>query len=95
VASSGITGDVPTTLGAGTWTISFRLWYGSDAIQLVPVPGGTPRMREEDPFTPACSVHVDTTGVASVTLNVAFDGSACTVEKQLEVGNGSSGGTPT
>jgi hypothetical protein len=47
---------------------------------LVPVPGGTPRTREEDPFVPACSAYVDTTGVASVTLHVAFEGSACTVE---------------
>jgi hypothetical protein len=80
VASTGIWGDVPAALAPGAWTISFRLWYGSDAIQLVPVPGGTPRTREEDPFVPACSAYVDTTGVASVTLHVAFEGSACTVE---------------
>ena len=95
VASTGISGDVPRTLDPGTWTISFRLWYGSDAIQLVPVPGGTPRMREEDPFTPACSAQVDTTGVASVTLKVTFDGNSCTVEKQIEAGNGRLDGTPT
>jgi hypothetical protein len=95
VDSTGIWGDVPATLGPGEWTISFRLWYGSDAIQLVPVPGGTPRMREEDPFAPACSAQVDATGVASVTLRVAFDGNACTVEKQLEARSGTNGGTPT
>jgi len=32
VASTGIWGDVPATLGPGAWTISFRLWYGSDAV---------------------------------------------------------------
>ena len=84
VASTGLWGDVPTTLPAGAWTISFRLWYGSDAIQVVPVAGGTPRMREEDPFIAACSTRVDTAGVASVTLHVAFDVSACTVQTILD-----------
>lgn len=80
VASTGVIGDVPATLGPSLWTISFRLWYGSDAIQLVPVPSGTPRTREEDPFTPACGATVDTTGVSKVTMHVTFDGMACTVE---------------
>ena len=79
VASTGIWGDVPATVGPGVWIISFRLWYGSDAIQLVPVPGGTPRYAEEDPFAAACSMHVDTSSVASVTLHVAFEGASCTV----------------
>lgn len=87
VASTGIWGDVPGTLGPGAWTISFRLWYGSDAIQYEPVPGGTPRYAEEDPFVAACSTHVDTVGVTSLTLHVAFLGSACTVVTQ--VGGGS------
>jgi hypothetical protein len=95
VKSTGTWGDVPATLGRGEWTISFRLWYGSDAIQLVPVAGGTPRMREEDPFTEACSTQVDTTGLEKVTIRVAFDGNACTVETQLAAGSGASGGTPT
>ena len=82
VASTGVIGDVPTTLGPGQWTISFRRWYGSDAIQLVPVPGGTPRYREEDPFSAACSVQVDTSTVASVTLHVAFNGDTCKIETQ-------------
>ena len=81
MASTGVLGDVPATLGPGEWTISFRRWYGSDAIQLVPVPGGTPRTREEDPFDAACSVQVDTSGLTSLTLEVAFNGSACTVKK--------------
>jgi hypothetical protein len=80
VDSIGVWGDVPATLPAGEWTLSFRLWYGSDAIQLVPVPGGTPRTREEDPFVAACSTEIDTTTIAAVTLHVAFAGSACTVE---------------
>ncbi|MBI2780969.1 MAG: hypothetical protein HYX55_04115 [Chloroflexi bacterium] len=83
VASTGIWGDVPATLPPGDWTVSFRLWYGSDAIELVPVPGGTPRTREEDPFVAACSTHVDTAGAATVTLRVAFQGNACTVETVL------------
>lgn len=78
--SRGVLGDVPATLGPGEWTMSFCRWYGSDAIQLVPVPGGTPRTREEDPFVAACSTKVDTTGLASVTVHVAFDEAACTVE---------------
>ena len=82
VASTGVRGDVPPTLGPGVWTISFRLWYGSDAIQYAPVPGGTPRLTEEDPFTAACSTDVDTAVVASATLHVAFDGDACTVVTQ-------------
>ena len=45
VASTGISGDVPATLAPGVWTISFRLWYGSDAISFEPVPGGTPPHR--------------------------------------------------
>ena len=81
MASKGVLGDVPAMLGPGDWTISFRRWFGSDAIQLVPVPGGTPRTREEDPFDAACSVQVDTSGLASVTLQVAFNGPSCTVEK--------------
>jgi hypothetical protein len=84
VASTGIRGDVPATLPAGTWTLSFRLWFGSDAIQLVAVPGGTPRAREEDPFTAACSTQVDTSGSASLTVKVAFQGSSCTVETLLD-----------
>ena len=87
VASTGIWGDVPATLGAGLWTISFRLWYGSDAIQYEPVPGGTPRYAEEDPFTAACSTHLDTARVASVTLHVAFQESACTVDSHLDGGS--------
>lgn len=83
VTSTGIWGDVPATLAPGERTVSFRLWYGSDAIQLVPVPGGTPRTREEDPFTPACSATIDTTGVASAALHVAFQGRTCTVETVL------------
>ncbi len=83
VASTGISGDVPATLGPGVWTISFRLWYGSDAISFKPVPGGTPRYAEEDPFTAACSTHFDTAGVASVTLHVVFHGSDCTVATQI------------
>jgi hypothetical protein len=79
VASTGTYGDVPTTLGPGSWTISFRLWYGSDAISLEPVPGGTPRNAEEDPFIAACSTVVDAAVVVSVTLHVAFDGGGCTV----------------
>jgi hypothetical protein len=75
-------GDVPATLGPGEWTVSFRLWYGSDDIQLVPVPGGTPRAREEDPFTPACSTQLKTAGVQRLTIHVAFEGSACTVESE-------------
>jgi hypothetical protein len=82
--STGVGGDVPATLGPGEWTISFRLWYGSDSIQYgEPVPGGTPRYVEEDPFKAACSTLVDTSGVASITLHVAFDGSRCTVVTQL------------
>lgn len=81
MSSEVVLGDVPASLGPGEWTISFRRWYGSDAIQLVPVPGGTPRTREEDPFDAACSVQLDTAGVASVTVNVTFDGTACTIEK--------------
>lgn len=80
VSSTDVWGDVPATLPAGEWTISFRLWYGSDAIQLVPVPGGTPRTREEDPFVAACSTEVSTVGVARVSLHVTFRVSACTVE---------------
>jgi len=95
VASTGVWGDLPATLGAGAWTISFRLWYGSDAIQLVAVPGGTPRTREEDPFRAACSTHLDTAGVASVTLHVAFDGNTCTVETLLGAGPAQVSGTPT
>jgi hypothetical protein len=83
VSSTGIRGDVPATLEPGEWTISFRLWYGSDAIQLVPVPGGTPRTREEDPFTASCSTQFDTAGYTTVALHVAFNGNACTVETQL------------
>jgi hypothetical protein len=86
VASTGIWGDVPATLGPGAWTISFRLWYGSDAISYEPVPGGTPRYAEEDPFTAACSTHLDTAGVASVTLHVAFLGSSCAVVSQIAGG---------
>ena len=81
MSSMGVLGDVPASLGPGEWTISFRRWYGSDAIQLVPVPGGTPRTREEDPFDAACSVQVDSAGLASVTLRIAFNGPACTIEK--------------
>ena len=81
MASKGVLGDVPARLGPGEWTISFRRWFGSDAIQLVPVPGGTPRTRDEDPFDAACSVQLDTSGVASVSLRVAFNGTSCTVEK--------------
>ena len=88
VSSTGIRGDVPATLGPGEWTISFRLWYGSDSIQLKPVPGGTPRMVEEDPFKAACSTDVDTESVTSVTLHIAFQGAACTVVTRL--GEGSS-----
>lgn len=81
VASTGVSGDVPSTLPPGTWTVSFRLWYGSDAIQVVPVSGSTPRAIEEDPFTPACSTQLDTAGISSVTLHVAFRGSTCSVER--------------
>jgi hypothetical protein len=88
VASTGFWGDVPATLGPGEWTLSFRLWYGSDAIQLVPVPGGTPRTREEDPFTPACSTDLDATGLTSVNLHVAFEGRSCRVETLLGAGSG-------
>lgn len=83
VASTGVFGDVPAMLGPGVWTISFRLWNGSDAIRLEPVPGGTPRYAEEDPFTAACSTRFDTAGVAGLTLHVAFQGGACTVETQI------------
>ena len=83
VASTGILGDVPRTLGPGKWTISFRLWHGSDAIQLVPVPGGTPRTREEE-FAAACSTNIETAGLAGVTLDVAFNGRACTVDARLD-----------
>ena len=76
----GVWGNVPSTLPAGEWTVSFRLWYGSDAIQSVPVPGGTPRAREEDPFVAACSAHFETAALARVTMNVAFQGNACTVD---------------
>ena len=86
VASTGIWGDVPATLGPGVWTISFRFWYGSDAIQLVPVPGGTPRYAEEDPFIAACSTHFDAAGLASVTMHVAFQGASCTVVSQVAGG---------
>jgi hypothetical protein len=86
VASTGVSGDVGSTLPPGDWTISFRLWYGSDAIQLVPVPGGTPREREEDPFIAACSTHIETEGVTRVELHVAFQGSACTIETLLDAG---------
>ena len=82
VASTGIYGDVPASLGPGAWTISFRLWYGSDAITYEPVPGGTPRYAEEDPFTAACSTPVDTASVASITLHVSFAGDTCTVTTQ-------------
>jgi hypothetical protein len=83
VASTGIWGDLPAALGPGVWTISFRLWYGSDAVSFAPVPGGTPRYAQEDPFTAACSTDVDTAGVASVNLHVAFQGPTCTVVTQI------------
>jgi hypothetical protein len=83
VGSTGISGDVPAALGPGVWTISFRLWYGSDAINYVPVPGGTPRYREEDPFTVACATTVDTAQVSSATLHVAFHDAACTVKTDI------------
>jgi len=95
VASTGVWGDVPATLSPGEWTLSFRLWYGSDAIRLVPAPGGTPRTREEDPFTAACSTQVDTTGVGRVTIRVAFQGSSCTVEILLDGVITEPAGTPT
>ena len=84
VASTGVYGDVPVTLGPAAWTISFRLWYGSDAPSLETVPGGTPRYADEDPFTAACSTNIDTVGLTSVTLHVAFDWvGSCTVVTQL------------
>ena len=86
VASTGIYGDVPASLGSGVWTISFRLWYGSDAIQYAPVPSGTPRLTEEDPFNAACSTQIDTAGLVGVTLHVAFSGPNCTVVTQLSRG---------
>lgn len=95
VASTGVLGDIASTLPPGDWTISFRLWYGSDAIQLVPVPGGTPREREEDPFTAACSTHIDTEGVARVDLHVAFLGSSCKIETLLDAGNAARSGDAT
>lgn len=79
VSSTGIWGDVPTALGPGVWTVSFRLWYGSDAVSYAPVPGGTPRYAEEDPFSAACSQRIDTTAVLAVALHVAFKGSACAI----------------
>jgi hypothetical protein len=79
VASTGVWGDVPATLGPGGWTLSFRLYYGSDAVSFNPVPGGTPRFSWEDPFTAACSTQVDTAGVTSVLVHVAFTGRACKV----------------
>jgi hypothetical protein len=87
VSSTGVVGDVPATLGPGHWTISFRLWYGSDAIQLVPVPGGTPRTREEDPFTAACSTAFDSAAISAVALHVHFSENTCTVETQLGAGS--------
>lgn len=95
VASTGVSGDIASTLPPGVWTISFRLWYGSDAIQLVPVPGGTPREREEDPFIAACSTRIDTDGVARVELRVAFRGHSCTIETLLDPPHSASSGDAT
>ena len=83
VSSTGVLGDVPATLGPGTWTLSFRLYLGSDVASYNPVPGGTPRYAEEDPFTAACSTHLDTAGVASVMIHLAFKGSACKVVTKI------------
>lgn len=95
VSSTGIWGDVPATLPPGDWTISFRLWYGSDLIDLVPVPSGTPRTCEEDPFVAACSTEVNTVGVARVSLHVAFRVSACTVEIEAAPSSTERAGTST
>ena len=83
VHSTGVGGDLPTALGPGSWTLSFRLFYGSDAISYNPVPGGTPRLSWEDPFTAACSTDVDAAGVVSVAIHVAFTGSACKVVTKI------------
>lgn len=80
VPSTGVLGDVPGTLDSGIWTLSFRLYYGSDAVSFNPVPGGTPRYSWEDPFTAACSAQVSVgDDVAVVAVRVAFDGADCTV----------------
>jgi hypothetical protein len=75
--------------------MSFRLWYDSDAIQLVPVPAGTPRLREEDPFVAACSTEVNTVGVDRVSLHVTFRLSVCTVEFEAAPGSPERAGTST
>lgn len=87
VASTGVWGDVPAKLPPGVWTISFRRWYGSDMVSFEPVPGGTPRPTEEDPFTAGCSTRLDTSGVASIALHVAFRGSACTIATPIAGGH--------
>jgi hypothetical protein len=79
VWSTGVVGDVPATLAAGTWTVSFRLYYGSDDVSMHPVPGGTPRNAEEDPFTAACSTDVTVTTLDTADVKVAFKGAACKV----------------
>lgn len=79
VSSTGVVGELPMALPPGVWTLSFRLYYGSDVASYHPVPGGTPRPAEEDPFIAACSTRLDTTGAARVTVHVAFKGRTCTV----------------
>lgn len=79
VASTGVIGDIPATLPAGTWTLSFRLYYGSDAISFNPVPGGTPRYAWEDPFKAACSTDVTVVPFDTADVKVAFTGAKCKV----------------
>jgi hypothetical protein len=79
VSSTGVLGDVPTTLGPGTWTLSFRLYYDSDAVSFNPVPGGTPRYAWEDPFTAACLTDVTVAGQPVVHVHVAFADAKCDV----------------
>jgi hypothetical protein len=78
-SSTGVVGDLPTTLGPGLWTFSFGFVHRGDLVSYVPVPGGTPRSDGLDPREVGCSQRLVVADEISDRIHVAFSGDRCKV----------------
>ena len=73
------TGDVPSSLRAGAYLVTFVKQRFNDVFQSQPVPGGTPFMTNAGEVFATCQATIVVTGAADMAVIVDFDSAVCNI----------------
>jgi hypothetical protein len=83
--AGGVAGDIPATLGPGTWTLTFSREHWGDTMSYRPVAGGTPLAVHDGTVLVSCSTTVNAGGAIGIAVAVAFTKKACTVTGSISI----------